>query len=208
MESRVLLWILISVAVLALVGIVMFLLLPKEFLIRIRGWIKQLFGVNEESPRKVSSPEETSRVESLKQEIVPSASENSNEDKAKEQFVLKQEKFFGIYENLYLVAKAGVESSQCNLEDWNIRIRSLSGAQDLQAYWEAVRPHPEQFLTFVYSCGVMRDENETIQATEQTCYRYFLLDGTPIEQGQTYKVMQPCWTNGDVILEKGIINNI
>lgn len=148
------------------------------------------------------------RKESLQDEDCRLANEDYDLDKARNQFILKQEKFFGIYENLYLVAKAGTESPQCNLEDWNTRIQSLSGAPDLQAYWAVVRYRPAEFLGFIRSCGVVRDGSETIQATEQTRYRYFLLDGTPIEMGRTYKVMQPCWTSGDVILEKGLINTI
>lgn len=206
------------IVALALVGLAVVALSPKESFPRMKEWIRQFLemikkvtqkGVrHEETPRKEISQQATTQQKSPEPISFQSARENPNKEKAREQFVLKQEKFFGIYENLYLVAKAGEESPQCNLDDWNTRIQSLSGTPDLKAYWEAVRSHPAEFLDFVYACGVVRDERETIEATEQTRYGYFMLDGTPIETGRTYKVMQPCWTSGDVILEKGIINTI
>lgn len=208
----------IIVAILALVGLATVVLFPKEFFSGMREWMKQLpekmkkgaskESQHEEVPRKDFSQQTATQQDATKQAPFSSARENLKEDLVKEQFVLKQEKFFGIYENLYLVAKAGAETPQCNLEDWNTRIQSLSGVPELKAYWNIVRSRPAEFLDFVYACGVVRDKSETIKATEQTRYCYFMLDGTPIETGRTYKVMQPCWTNGNVILEKGIINNI
>ena len=215
---KTLLIVLLIIVALALVGLAVVVLSPKESFPKMKEWIRLFLekiinkvtptGVqHEEAQRKECSQQATTQLKSP-EPVNCSAREDLNEEKAREQFVLKQEKFFGIYENLYLVAKAGEESPQCNLEDWNTRIQSLSGTPDLKAYWEAVRSHPAEFLDFVYACGVVRDERETIKATEQTRYCYFMLDGTPIETGRTYKVMQPCWTSGDVILEKGIINTI
>ena len=142
--------------------------------------------------------------------VEPMALGNSGTDRALErrQFIAVQEKFFGIYENLYLVAQAGGDTPQCNLTDWDIRMEELSGAPDLVRLWKALRGHPAEFLAFVMDCGVQRDGRKTIEAGSETRYSYFLSDGTPLEPGRTYAVLLPCWKNGTVLLERGILNRI
>lgn len=176
----------IIIVFLVLVGLATVVLFPKEFFPRMGEWLRKQWG----KIKKNEGPKEEQPA-----------------GNAKEQFIRNKDKFFGIYENLYLVVKACQEDSQCNLNDWNTRISLLQDAKDLQAYWTSVRERPAEFLAFVRDCGVQRDQSQSIVATEQTRYRYFLLDGSPVETGKTYKVMQPCWTYGDTVLEKGILNN-
>lgn len=139
-----------------------------------------------------------------------SVSEPANPDSslAREQFINVKDKFFGIYENLYLVSKAGSESPECNLGDWNARIETLAGAPDLKALWAGLRVRPEEFLNFVFSCGVERDTQKTILADENTRLQYFDITGGAIEVGASYDVLQPYWHCGDVILEKGLLKHI
>lgn len=127
---------------------------------------------------------------------------------ATEQFINVKDKFIGIYENLFLVSKAGSESPECNLNDWNARIETLNGSSELKALWADLRGRPEEFLDFVLSCGVERDSRKTILADDKTRLQYFDLTGDAIKVGASYEVMQSYWYCGDVILEKGLLKHI
>ena len=188
----------IIIITLCLTGLATILFLPKEFIARIQALVRKLRNRNT-----------TSNVKPI-DNALPKASHLAKvqydfQQKAKEQFINNQNKFFGIYENLYLVVEAGTESAQCNLSDWETRIVSLSNASELQDYWHSVRHRPTEFLDFVCSCGVIRESRRIVTADESTQYRYYELDGATIVPEQDYEVLQPCWYNGDLLLEKGIL---
>lgn len=184
----------IILVILGLVSLTIFLFLPKEFVARLKELIGKLKNKNVASDEGRHG-ETTPFIEASDDPIA----------KVKEQFVNMQDKFFGIYENLFLVVKAGSETEQCNLNDWETRMLSLSNVAELQNYWHSVRYHPSEFLDFVFSCGVVRDDCRALTANETTQYSYYDLDGSAIVPQQDYEVLQPSWHNGDTLLEKGLL---
>lgn len=186
--------------ILGLVGLVTLLFFPTEFAAR----VKELLG---KQKGKINAPDADVRHSYEDAPGVTPFIEASDDPmtKVREQFINKQDKFFGIFENLFLVVKAGSETEQCNLADWETRILSLSNVAELQSYWRSVRNRPSEFLDFVFSCGVVRDDCRFLTASETTHYRYYDLDGSAIVPQQEYEVLQPSWHNGEILLEKGIL---
>lgn len=125
--------------------------------------------------------------------------------KAKSQFIQKQAKFYGIYENLYIQVENKSKNETVDLLDWDSRISLLDNSTDFQALWNDMKLSPELFLAFIEQCGVSRDTQSHIVANESTRYEYIEFDGKDIIVNMTYKVIKPCWRNGDVLLEKGVI---
>ena len=193
----------IILIILGLVGLVTLLFFPTEFAAKVKELIGKQKNKNNAPDADVHHPCETSPGATPFIE----ASDDSMA-KVKEQFIKKQDKFFGIFENLFLVAQAGAETEQCNLNDWETRILSLSNVAELQNYWRSVRNRPSEFLDFVFSCGVVRDDCRILTASETTHYRYYDLDGSAIVPQQEYEVLQPSWHNGEILLEKGILKKI
>lgn len=189
--------------ILGLVGLVTLLFFPTEFAAR----VKELIG---KQKGKINAPDADVRHSYEDAPGVTPFIEASDDPmtKVREQFINKQDKFFGIFENLFLVVKAGSETEQCNLADWETRILSLSNVAELQGYWCSVRNRPSEFLDFVFSCGVVRDDCRVLTASETTHYRYYDLDGSAIVPQQEYEVLQPSWHNGEILLEKGILKKI
>lgn len=140
-------------------------------------------------------------------DVIVSAKPNINYDigKAKSQFLQNQTKFYGIYENLYNQVYNKSKNEAIDLLDWDSRISLLDNSVDLQALWNDMKLSPESFLAFIEQCGVSRDEQSQIVASESTRYEYIEFDGKDIIVNETYKVIKPCWRNGDLLLEKGVI---
>ena len=84
-------------------------------------------------------------------------------------------------------------------------METIEGCPELQAMMGVIGSDPSKVLDFVMSCGVARDERSVVVADESTRYQYVEFDGSEIEVGATYHVIQPFWHNGSTLLGKGIL---
>ena len=131
-----------------------------------------------------------------------------NIETAKTEFLQVADKFTGIYESLFIVASSVAGNySPDDLDDWNTRIKYLDGKPNFQTFWNENKTDLQKILDFFYTCGVERDSQKEIIATNQTRYLYQVISGEKIEIGKKYIVVMPCWTLQDKILEKGMLKS-
>ena len=131
-----------------------------------------------------------------------------NIETAKTEFLHVAGKFTGIYESLFIEASNETGNySPDDLDDWNTRIKYLDKKPHFQIFWNENKNDLQKILDFFYACGVKRDSQKEIIATEQTRYLYQVISGEKIEIGKKYIVVMPCWTLQDKILEKGLLKS-
>ena len=131
-----------------------------------------------------------------------------NIETAKTEFLQVADKFIGIYESLFVETtnKTGSYSID-GLDDWNTRIKYLDKKPHFQTFWNENKKDLQKIIDFFYACGVVRDSQKEIIATEQTRYLYKVISGEKIEIGKKYIVVMPCWTLQDKVLEKGMLKS-
>jgi hypothetical protein len=139
---------------------------------------------------------------------------------AKEEIAKKADSFSGIYEAIFEVENATSLKPDEVITEWNTRIHYLNSCPNIQKLWFSLFENyesfpPEQlqksanaFLKFIYSTGIERDNRTQLIVDEQTRYKYYTLNDEKFVNGETLKVMLPCWTIDDRILEKGILTTI
>lgn len=147
-------------------------------------------------------------------------SEQTDEDKAKEEFAASAGAFSGLYEPLYKMAKGGAKYRAGVIGDWAVRTKNLENADHYCALWgtklaDAASWDSEQalvkineLLSFVRDAGVLRDNTELITVDGNTYKNYVAFDGERIESGSQALVKAPYWFISDKILEKGMIEKI
>ena len=169
------------------------------------------------SVRRFGHHQENAPKDDLRDAIEQAHEERSSENPvekevdlaaAKEQFIISQDKFSGIYENLYQSVDRQAKGESFDISDWSARMDSLSGCPDLQAFWADSQQDLGKVLSFFESCGVKRDDREVLTVDESTRYHYVDIDGGELKPGATYRILLPVWHNGAQVLGKGIIQQL
>lgn len=159
--------------------------------------------------RQTGNPDEdiTTQTEKSVEDFSKPDSSDLCMDIVREQFLLQAKVLYGTYGSLYRAA--GLQKrAESLLSDMNERISYVDGNQELKDFWDRQSRNPVALLDFVWSTGVVRDEQQFITADKET-YKYYSTDNDDrIITGQKYRVIEPCWTNGETVLETGTIEAI
>lgn len=136
---------------------------------------------------------------------------------AQEEFRNKVEKFSGAYEAIYQVANGTSTTANEVLADWNTRIHYLNSCPNVQKLWsflftgyenlltEQQAQNAKSFVDFLFSAGIERDNQSEIIIDNATRFKYYTLNNEEFVIEQKMKVMLPCWSIDDKVLEKGIL---
>lgn len=161
--------------------------------------------------RSDNDPSENEDDKYCKEEDVPPVDVDSQKSAINErevivsQFLQIQDKvLYGTYGSLYKASEL-MRRAESLLTDMNERISYIDGNEELKAYWGNLKNNPSALLDFIVSAGVTRGNSEYIIADNDTRNYYSTVGDDKIIPGEKYSVVDPCWTNGDIVLEKGLI---
>lgn len=161
--------------------------------------------------RSDNDPPENEDDKYCKEEDVPPVDVDSQKSAINErevivsQFLQIQDKvLYGTYGSLYKASEL-MRRAESLLTDMNERISYIDGNEELKAYWGNLKNNPSALLDFIVSAGVTRGNSEYIIADNDTRNYYSTVGDDKIIPGEKYSVVDPCWTNGDIVLEKGLI---
>lgn len=161
--------------------------------------------------RSDNDPPENEDDKYCKEEDVPPVDVDSQKSAINErevivsQFLHIQDKvLYGTYGSLYKASEL-MKRAEKLLTDMNERISYIDDNEELKAYWGNLKNNPSALLDFIVSAGVTRGNSEYIIADNDTRNYYSTVGDDKIIPGEKYSVVDPCWTNGDIVLEKGLI---
>lgn len=161
--------------------------------------------------RSDNDPPENEDDKYCKEEDVPPVDVDSQKSAINErevivsQFLQIQDKvLYGTYGSLYKASEL-MKRAEKLLTDMNERISYIDDNEELKAYWGNLKNNPSALLDFIVSAGVTRGNSEYIIADNDTRNYYSTVGDDKIIPGEKYSVVDPCWTNGDIVLEKGLI---
>lgn len=161
--------------------------------------------------RSDNDPPENEDDKYCKEEDVPPVDVDSQKSAINErevivsQFLQIQDKvLYGTYGSLYKASEL-MRRAESLLTDMNERISYIDGNEELKAYWGNLKNNPSALLDFIVSAGVTRGNSEYIIADNDTRNYYSTVGDDKVIPGEKYSVVDPCWTNGDIVLEKGLI---
>lgn len=122
--------------------------------------------------------------------------------------------------NLFAPLLKGLEKGIIDKEKWKLAIISTNNEQ-LIHYWESVinsKDLATRWLkVFLEPCGIKCEDCESFISTPTYAEKYVLKDGSPVINGEYYKVLASCWilstydeneVENTTILHKGLVDHI
>lgn len=176
-------------------------------------WIKTVYGSYETRTRNTPSEETGARCDEDEENISRADVSTQNSDGYDHEIIVNQfqqvqsKVLYGTYGSLYRASEL-MKRSESLLTDMYERISYIDGNEELKGFWNKHRNNPAALLYLIESAGVVRDNREYIIADKDTKKYYSVVGNEKIVPGEKYSVVDPCWTNGDVVLEKGLIELI
>lgn len=176
-------------------------------------WIKTVYESYETRTRNTPSEETGVRCDEDEGNISQADVSTQNSDGYDYETIVNQfqqvqnKVLYGTYGSLYRASEL-MKRSESLLTDMYERISYIDGNEELKDFWNKHRNNPAALLYLIESAGVVRDNSEYIIADTDTKKYYSVVGDDKIVLGEKYSVVDPCWTNGDVVLEKGLIELI
>ena len=125
--------------------------------------------------------------------------------------------FTGLYELMYQISRENTRNASGTFGEWCLRVenfeedsafsRLFSGRFSGMESGEAKEQiqNAKLIIQGIFESGIKREEAQSLQADKRTVFSYVTLDDTAVVPGQLYEIYRPCWSEGALILEKGIL---
>lgn len=127
--------------------------------------------------------------------------------------------FTGLYELMYQISLGNTDNASGTFGEWCLRVENFEEDSAFSGLFaerfskmesgnaeEQVR-NATLIIQGIFASGIRRDEAQSIQAEKRTVFTYVTLDDTAITPGRIYEVYRPCWSEGALTLEKGILRS-
>ena len=121
-------------------------------------------------------------------------------------------RFIGLYEGIYTAVDKQMPDAADAYREWHIRMSNLQENERFCEAFTARFPqtnvqlfHLQELLRYIDAAGIRRDAKQFHIAQEDTSKQYIYLGGDELCAGKEYKVLKPCWVQGDIIVEQGIL---
>ena len=125
--------------------------------------------------------------------------------------------FTGLYELMYQISRGNIRNASGTFGEWCLRVENFeedsafsrlfsgrfSGMESGDAK-EQIQ-NAKLIIQGIFESGIKREEAQSLQADKRTVFSYVTLDDTAVVPGQLYEIYRPCWSEGALILENGIL---
>lgn len=149
--------------------------------------------------------------------LPPGYSSGIDEIAAKDEFLRNADSFSQLYETLYQVVNGTSINPNDAINEWDTRINYLNNSPNVRQIWNSLfsdisnlnddqlKEKTKSFLDFILSAGIKRDNNDSVIVDGSTIFKYYTLNGEALVTGEKMKIISPCWSANNKIIEKGIL---